>query len=269
MTTSQADRWSSASAYEAYVGRWSRRVAIEFLDWLGQPRGRRWLDIGCGTGALTETILDRLDPSSIVGVDPSAAFLEHARSRVTDPRATFRAGRADATGVGDQEADVAVAGLVLNFVPDLPAALREMSRVVVPGGAVGAYVWDYAEGMQFMRRFWDAAKSLDPAAADLDEGARFPVASPGRFSEAFEAAGLTSVEARAIDIPTVFATFDDLWSPFLGGTGPGPVYVASLEEGPRAALRQRYRETVGSELDGSIHLVARAWAVRGLRPGSS
>ena len=266
MTQAKTDRWSSGSAYEAYVGRWSRRVAVEFLDWLAVPSGRRWLDLGCGTGALTETILERLDPRSVTGVDPSAAFLDHARGRVLDARATFRAGSADATGLPDDAVDAVVSGLVLNFVPDVGAALHEVRRVLAPEGTAGAYVWDYAEGMQFMRHFWDVATALDPAAAALDEGARFPIASPDRFSDAFSAAGLVGVEARAIDIPTVFPTFDDLWSPFLGGTGPGPVYVASLADEPRAALRDRYRETVGSEPDGSIHLTARAWAVKGHRP---
>jgi len=266
MTADKTDRWSSGAAYEAYVGRWSRRVAVEFFDWLAVPARRRWLDLGCGTGALTETILERLDPRSVIGVDPSAAFLDHARARVLDPRATFQAGSAEATGLADEAVDAVASGLVLNFVPDIGAALREVRRVLARGCTAGAYVWDYADGMQFMRRFWDAATDLDPAAGALDEGARFPIASPDRFSEAFEAAGLVDVEARAIDIPTVFASFDDLWSPFLGGTGPGPVYVASLAEGPRAALRDRYREAVGSEPDGSIHLRARAWAVKGHRP---
>ncbi len=266
MTHSKTDRWSSGSAYEAYVGRWSRRVAVEFLDWLAVPPGRRWLDLGCGTGALTDTILARHDPRSVVGGDPSAAFLDHARARVLDARATFQAGSADATGLADEAVDAVASGLVLNFVPDVVAALREVRRVRAPGGTAGADVWDYAEGMQFLRRFWDAATHLDPAARALDEGARFPIASPDRYRDAFVTAGLVEVETRAIDIPTVFASFDDLWTPFLGGTGPAPVYVASLADEPRAALRERYREGVGSEPDGSIRLTARAWAVKGRRP---
>jgi trans-aconitate methyltransferase len=259
------DRWSNGTAYEGFVGRWSRVVAAEFLDWLDVPAGRRWVDVGCGTGVLTSAILDRSDPESIVGVDPSDGFLEHARASVSDPRASFRAGTAAETGLADAEVDVAVAGLVLNFVPDVLAALTEVRRVVRSGGIVGAYIWDYAEGMQFMRAFWDAAITLDAAAREHDEGTRFPIAGPNPLADAFTAARFESVAVRAIEIPTVFVDFDDLWQPFLGWTGTAPTYLASLDEGAREELREEYRSLVPVEPDGSIHLSARAWAVRGRR----
>ncbi len=259
------DRWASGEAYERYVGRWSRRVAVEFLDWLAVPPGRRWLDVGSGTGALTEAILARSDPASVVGIDPSEGFIEHARAVVTDPRASFALGSAASTGVDDAAVDVAVAGLVLNFVPDVAEALRELDRVVVPGGMVAGYVWDYAEGMEFMRLFWDAAVALDPAHVALEEGRRFPIAAPGPLESAFVDAGLVDVAVRPIVVPTEFADFDDLWLPFLGGTGAAPTYVAGLAKPARTALRDRLRESVVQEPDGSIQLEARAWAARGSR----
>jgi SAM-dependent methyltransferase len=266
MTAPDTDRWASGSAYDAYVGRWSRRVAREFMQWLAIPPGRHWADVGCGTGALTETILACCDPRSVVGVDPSTAFVEHARAAVTDDRARFAVGSADATGLDDAAVDVVVSGLVLNFVPDVSGALAEAWRVVAAGGTVGAYVWDYADGMQFMRRFWDAVVALDPPARELDEGLRFPITAPGPLAAAFAAAGLGAVEVRPIEIPTVFADFDDFWRPFLNGTGPGPAYVTSLPETARNALRDRLRASMATESDGSIHLVARAWAASGRRP---
>jgi SAM-dependent methyltransferase len=266
VTTSGIDRWSSGSAYESYVGRWSRLVAPEFLGWLGIPPERRWLDVGCGTGVLTEAILARCDPRSVVGVDPSEEFVAHAEATVVDSRASFVVGTAAETGLADGDVDVVVSGLVLNFVPDLRAALAEARRVVSPGGVVAAYVWDYAEGMQLMRRFWDAAVALDPAARALDEGARFGITAPEPLAKSFTAAEFEEVDVRSIEVPTVFADFDDLWTPFLSGVAPAPGYAASLSEFARNALRDRMRASLVEEPDGSIRLVARAWAVQGRRP---
>jgi len=198
-----------------------------------------------------------------VGVDPSEPFVAHARTTIVDARVRFEVGTAAETGVGKAAVDVVVSALVLNFVPDLSAALAEARRVLSPGGVVAGYVWDYAEGMQLLRRFWDAAVVVDPAARANDEGARFGIAAPEPLAAAFTAAGLSTVDVRPIEIPTVFADFDDLWTPFLGGTGVGPAYVASLGEARRDALREQLRASLDAEPDGSIRLMARAWAVRG------
>jgi len=258
------DTWSSADAYEPYVGRWSRLVARDFLGWLSAPDDLRWLDVGCGTGALTETIVSRCSPDAVVGVDPSEEYLAYARARVTDPRVSFRAGDAQALPVKDGEHDAVVSGLVLNFVPDQARAVSEMKRALSAGGTAAAYVWDYAGEMQLMRRFWDAAVALDPGALELDEGRRFPLARPAPLVELFEGAGLQDVRVLAIDVPTVFKDFDDYWSPFLGGQAPAPGYCMSLSEERRAALRERVRSTLPIQADGSIRLIARAWAVRGV-----
>ena len=268
MTTGVNYPWASGTAYEAYVGRWSRLVAREFLEWLAIPPLRRWLDVGSGTGALTEAILVRCDPRSVVGIDASEGAVDHAREAVKDPRASFAVGLASDTGLADDEVDIVVWGLVLNFVPDIGEAIAEGRRVVKPGGVVAGYVWDYAEGMQPIRRFWDAAVALDPAAAALDQGARLPTAAREPLSAAFVAVGLEAVDVRSIEVPTVFSDFDDFWNPFLGGTGSAPGYVASLSEAARDALRDRLRMTMPTEPDGSIRLTARAWAARGQRPAS-
>ena len=265
MTTGGIDRWSSGNDYESYVGRWSRLVAPEFLDRLAIAPSRRWLDIGCGTGALTGAILARCDPQTVVGLDPSDAFVAHAKSAVVDPRASFVVGTAATTGLDDASADVAVSGLVLNFVPDIGAALAEARRVVSRDGVIAAYVWDYADRMRLLRRFWDAAVALDPGARPLDESVRFGIAAPEPLGAAFAGAGLEGVQVWPIEVATVFADFDDLWTPFLSGIGPAPGYVASLDAPARDALRERLRASVQEEPDGSIRLVARAWAVRGNR----
>jgi len=261
-----ADVWARGDAYERYVGRWSRRVAIEFVDWLGMPAAAAWLDVGSGSGALAETVLERALPSRVHGIDMSPGFVEHAKSRITDARATFVTADAEQIPVSDASFDAAVSGLVLNFVPHPERAVLEMARAVRPGGCVAAYVWDYAGQMQLMRHFWDAAAALDPKAAELDEGRRFPLCQKDRFAELFQKnERLTDVEARAIDVATRFSDFDDYWTPFLGGQGPAPSYVASLDERAEAALRERLRAALPVRADGSIELSARAWAVRAQR----
>jgi len=265
-STRPEDKWNAGDAYEPYVGRWSRSVAAEFVDWLAVGSDARWLDVGCGTGALTRTILDRASPRQVIGVDASDAFIGFARDSIRDPRVEFRIGDAGALPVDEATLDAAVAGLVLNFVPEPAKALAEMSRAVRPGGIMSVYVWDYAGEMQLMRRFWDAAVALDPAARELDEGRRFPICDPEALRALFEQAGLRDVQNRAIDVPTVFRDFDDYWSPFLGGQGPAPGYCVSLPEAKREALRQKLHTELAAASDGTIHLMARALAVRGVRP---
>jgi SAM-dependent methyltransferase len=255
--------WASGSPYEAYVGRWSRLVAREFLRWLAVPSGSRWLDVGCGTGALSEAILQAAGPTEVVGVDPSDGFIAYAREHVGDERVTFEVADAQALPFRDARFDVVVSGLVLNFIPSPERGLAEMARVARPSGSVAAYVWDYAGEMQLMRRFWDAAVALDPGARDLDEGRRFPLCRPEPLERLFRDAALENVAVRSIDVPTVFRDFDDYWAPFLGAQGPAPSYATSLAEQPRAALRERIRAGLPAAEDGSIRLIARAWAARG------
>jgi SAM-dependent methyltransferase len=258
-----ADRWTSGEPYERYVGRWSRLVAQAFLAWLDAPPGLDWLDMGCGTGALSETIGKLCAPKRLVGIDPSAGFLDLARERLVPYGAELRQGDAQALPFADGAFDRVVSGLVLNFVPDQPRAAAEMARVTRPEGEVALYVWDYAGKMELMRRFWDAAAALDPRGAEIDEGRRFPICRPEALNGLFDAAGLADVETRAIDVPTIFRDFDDYWTPFLGGQGPAPSYCVSLAKADRAKLRERLRASLPAQPDGSIHLIARAWAMRG------
>jgi SAM-dependent methyltransferase len=263
MTNDRKDVWAAGKLYEPYVGRWSRLVAAEFLDWLGVAPGGDWLDVGCGTGALSETILRRAEPGSVKGIDPSAGFVAHAAAHIADARASFEVADAQSLPMPEASFDAAVSGLVLNFVPQPEKAVAEMKRVTRPKGVVAAYLWDYAGEMQLMRHFWEAAVALDSAALDLDEGRRFPLCSPAPLEALFKDAALRSVEVRPIDVPTRFRDFDDYWDPFLGGQGPAPGYAMSLSEERRGALRDRIRGRLPVASDGSIALVARAWAVRG------
>ena len=255
------DVWALGDAYEPYVGRWSRLVAVDVLRRLALPAGLSWLDVGCGTGAVTSTILGHAEPAEVVGVDPSEGFLAYARR--SSPSAAFEVGSATDLPFVDGRFDVALSGLMVNFVPAPARAAAEMARVTRAGGTVAAYVWDYADGMQMIRMFWDAAVDLDAGAAAVDEGLRFPLCQPEPLRLLWTDAGLTGVEVRPFEVPTVFAGFDDYWRPFLGGQGAAPAYLATLDDARRDAIRDLVRGRLPSLVDGSIPLSARVWAVRG------
>jgi SAM-dependent methyltransferase len=264
---SRHDAWQAGDSYDRYMGRWSGRIAPRFLDWIAVPQDSDWLEVGCGTGALSAAILKRCNPKSLVGIDPSEGFLAQARLRVADPRATFRAGDAQALDMQAQSGDAVVSALVLNFVPDRPKALGEMRRVARSGGTVAFYVWDYpGGGVEFMRAFWDAATALDPKAADLGEGRRFPFCNPDDLTALAREAGFGSVECIAIEEPTAFRDFDDFWQPFTLGTGPAPGYCMSLGPEARERLRLRLDTSLPRAADGTIPLKVRAWAVKGAAP---
>lgn len=257
------DRWAAGSAYEDFMGRWSRRLAPRFVSWLCVPRGAHWLDVGCGTGSLADAICGHADPASVVGCDPAKPFVEFAREHSRDVRVSFVA-----AGVGNLPRraggyDSVTSLLALNFFPDSEAAIHEMRSVAAPQATVSACVWDYRDGMEFLRHFWDAATAIDSAAREFDEGNRFPLCRRDTLTALLHSGGLSDVRCEPLEIPTAFVSFEDYWRPLLGGTGPAPSYVASLDDDRRAILRRSLQETLRPEPDGTIVLTARAWAVRG------
>lgn len=261
----RTESWGVGAAYEPFIGRWSRAIAREFVRWLGPGRGRRWVELGCGTGALTQTILEATAPAGVVATDRSRDYVSHARAGASTTAALFVVGDATRQPLSSGAADVVVSGLVVNFLPDPAAGLVEMCRLVRAGGTVAAYVWDYAGRMELLRVFWDEAVALDPSAAPLDEGRRFPICAPDALERLWREGGLTDVESTGLEIATPFRDFDDYWGPFLGGQGPAPAYVASLEPGRRDRLRERLRTRLVVD-SGPIELRGRSWAVRGRLP---
>ncbi len=265
MHRAPTDVWAIGAAYEPYIGRWSRLVAPAFLDWLNVPPNADWLDVGCGSGALTAAILASAAPVSVRAIDASPGFAAYARSKTEDSRAVFAAADARRLPWTSSSVDAVVSGLVINFVPQPEQALVEMARVARPGAVVAAYVWDYAKGMQLIRRFWDTAVRLDAGAAALDEARRFPLCEPSALEELWRSAGLLNASSCALDVPTYFESFEDFWTPFLGGQGPAPSYTMSLDAARRERLREDLRSTLPTASNGAIALTARAWAVRGVR----
>lgn len=263
MSSNGPGLWGSGDAYEKYMGRWSRQIAPRFLDWLSPASDEEWLDIGCGTGALSSAILTKCAPRRVVGADTSDAFVAVALSQIRDSRFHPCTGNATALPFDDDEFTIAVSGLVLNFIKDSEKAISEMARVVRPGGLVALYVWDYAGHMQIMRYFFDAAAESDIRARDFDDGVKAPICRPRPLSSLFTRMGLVEIDVQGIDIPTAFADFDDYWTPFLGGTGSAPKYYASLTSDAQNQLRDAVRRRLPTGPDGEILLAVRAWAVKG------
>jgi SAM-dependent methyltransferase len=197
--------WSAGALYEPYVGRWSRLVARELLKWLSIRVQKDWLDVGCGTGALSQIIFEHALPNAIKGIDSSADFIAYAKVHVDSARVTFEVGDAQALPMDSASFDVVVSGLVLNFVPEPRRAVAEMSRVARLGGTVAAYVWDYADKMELIRYFWDAGVVLDPTALEFDEGCRFPICQPSTLAEFLRTQACTRSKCALSTSPLTFA----------------------------------------------------------------
>jgi SAM-dependent methyltransferase len=263
MTETQHEHWGAGDAYEQYMGHWSWAVGERFLAWLNLAPGQRWLDVGCGTGALTRAIEAFAQPEAIVGLDPSWTFVQYARRQPTS--AAFIVADGGALAIGSGTCDAVVSGLALNFMPQPEQSIADMRRVVKPGGAVAAYVWDYSGKMEFLRYFWDAAVALDASAAALHEGQRFPICQPEPLRHLWQGVGFNDISVDALDIHTQFNDFEDYWRSFALGNFPAPHYARSLSQTQSIRLRDRLHAVIPIRDDGSIHLIARVWAVRGTR----
>lgn len=262
------EAWQSGTLYEGYMGRWSRLVAPLFLAWLNPAPGLRWLDVGCGTGNLTRAILACCQPQHVFGVDRSQSFVGFASSAAADPRAGFFVGDALAIPLDSGACDAAVSGLVLNFVSDPAAAIAEMKRVLRPGGRVAVFVWDYAEGMEWLRFFWDAARAVNvAAAAGMDQGERYAICRPDALMLLLAQAGLVEIRVEAVDVAAHFADFADYWGPLAaGGPYPAPTYLASRPSAEQEAIRTHLQTHLPFQPDGSIRFNMRAWSAAGEVP---
>ena len=259
--------FAQSHAYEPFMGRWSRRLAPLFVEFAGVQDGESVLDVGSGTGALASAILEARPHAHVTAVDPAQEYVSAARQRAAGKGIRFVVGDARALDFSDGTFDRAVSLLALNFVPDPAQALAEQIRVTHPGSLIAAAVWDYGEGMQMLRAFWNEAVAADPAAEPRDER-HMPLCRHGELSALWLSQGMLAVGERPLTIELPFASFEDYWTPFLGGQGPAGAYVASLSAAARARLCDRLRARLADEHgDGPFTLTARAWAVKGYSPG--
>ena len=248
----------AGTAYDRFMGRYSRELAPTFIDFARIEPRMHVLDVGCGPGALSERLAGIVGAEQVGAVDPSEPFVAACRERVRG--ADVRRGDAEELPWEADAFDATVAQLVVNFMRDPLAGAAEMRRVVRPGGVVAACTWDYGDGMEMLRAFWDAARTLDDAAPD--EGRTMRYRSTEELAELWREAGLGNVETDYLTVETTYSGFDDLWEPFTLGVGPAGAYCAALEPARQEELRERLRERVGSP-NGSLTLGARACAVRG------
>ena len=261
----QPDMFAESEAYERFMGRWSRQLAPALIKFASVQPKHAVLDVGSGTGALSAAVVETVPTARVIGVDPSEAYVKFATGKVTGANLKFAVGDAQKLEFPDATFDRTLALLVMNFIPDHTKALREMARVTRPGGVVAAAVWDYGEGMEMLRIFWDEALALNPQIDSRDER-HMPLCRAGQLAALWRANGLDQVDEQPISINQPFASFDDYWAPFLGGQGPAGAYVRSLPEEGRQALAARLRSRLaGGRDDRSFTLRARAWAVRGVR----
>ncbi len=268
MTTSSTFTAADGDGYELLMGRWSRRLAEPFLDFVGTTHGESVLDVGCGTGCLAVALAARCQIKQLRGVDFAPAYIEHAKRHIHDPRITFEVGDACALAFPDRSFDRVLSLLMLHFVPRADQAIAEMRRVARPRAVVAAAVWDARGGFVASRMFFDTAAALDPKAAERRaRNYTRPMTRPGELAKACHAAGLTAVVETTLMIRMEFASFDDYWAPYIGKEGPQAEYVATLSSADQARLRDAVRLAyIDGEPDGPRSYAALAWAVKGIAP---
>jgi SAM-dependent methyltransferase len=258
--------FAQAREYEPFMGRWSRKLAPLLVEFAGVQDGESILDVGAGTGVLASAIAAAKPRAQVVGVEPSPAYVATARTQARSERIRYLVGDAQALDFAEDTFHRTLSQLVLNFVPDPAKAVAEQVRVTRVGGVVAAAVWDYGDGMQMLRIFWEEAVALDPGAAPRDERT-MPLSRHSQLSSLWLAQGLLAVGERPLTIEQRFASFDDFWRPFLGGQGPAGGYAAALAPPARDALRARLcQRLLAGQPDGPFALEARAWAVKGYVP---
>jgi ubiquinone/menaquinone biosynthesis C-methylase UbiE len=257
--------WTSLEGYELRSGRWSRKIAPEFVAWLSVDEDREWLDVGCGAGALLQAIIEKKRPKHVVGCDRSKEGLAAARLAFGE-RVKLVQASCESMPFANRNFGAVVSGLLLNLLIHPDRAMTEMVRVIRPGGVIAAYVWDFGEGMQMMRTFWDAAIAIDARAVERDQAKKFTITNERSLTALFERSGIESINTRGFEAPTVFRNFDDFWEPLLNGEGSIPNYAKSLKPRRLKALRERLLTSLPTRIDRRIPLVARAWAVRGRAP---
>jgi ubiquinone/menaquinone biosynthesis C-methylase UbiE len=255
--------WNNSELYNEFMGKWSSIVAKEFINWLIRENNfeqKKWLDVGCGTGALSFEILKKTKPLSVVGIDPSKEYLP---KKTQFENSTFLVGSAENHQFRNSEFDIIVSALALNFMTNKENSIRKILKILKPGGTFALYVWDYAEKMEFLRYFWNAVVQENPESVKFDEAQLFPICNRDKLKKLFIDCGIKEIFENDIVIETKFDNFDQYWNSFLGGQGPAGQYILSIEEKRRNDIKSYLKESIPISKDGSINLIARAFAIKG------
>jgi trans-aconitate methyltransferase len=261
-TRTANESWDDTAGYELYVGRWSRQLSADFIQWLRPKPGSTWLEIGCGTGALTSAILHGAKPAHVVAIDKSAAYLQQAQKELASANVTFVTGDVESVAP-TKRFDMISSGLVLNFLPHPAQSLRRLMHNLNPGGQLSSFVWDYAGHYQPMRYFWDAAGQIFETAAQYDAGIKFQICNPERLTSLFKSLGLTEIEVTNIERIATFDGFDDYWEPIAAAQGSVTEFMNTLSSGQKADLKETVRKRLPIAANGEIKLVLNALAIKG------
>ena len=250
--------------YDNFMGRWSREVASQFLDWIDVGKDLNWLDVGCGAGMLAQSVIETRSPSGITGVDPLEDSIIAARQHSNNAGINFEIGDAQGLPFPDAQFDTVISGLMIKFVPDKPEAIREMKRVARAGGTIALYDWDMDSNMNTTRHFWSAVAEIVPERMKDRATDRTPMTEVESISSYFEQAGLKNVEQRTISFETRFRDLKDYWSPITNNAQNVGRFYDSLSEDQRSAVFERLKTTLPFADNGSISFESRAVAVKGI-----
>jgi SAM-dependent methyltransferase len=262
--TGTKENWDNIQGYEMYVGRWSRALSLDFVHWLNACAALKWMEIGCGTGALTQAIAETYDPSSLLALDKSEAYLTKARENGKLSKVSFLRVDLDSF-LPEGEFDNITSGLVLNFLPHTEKTLRSLMSNLRNGGQLSAFVWDYGGHYQPMRHFWDAAKEVSAVAKDFDTGIKFEICRKEKLISLFESLGLTHVEFTNLERIAMFQNFDDYWLPIASAQGSVTEFISILTEKEKDNLKETIRRRLPIALNGEIKLIINALAVKGVK----
>jgi trans-aconitate methyltransferase len=256
--------WDDTKGYELYVGRWSRFISKDFIYWLKPDAGLEWLEVGCGTGALTSAILEKANPKQITAIDKSGSYIKQAMSDIIADNVIFLE-RGFESLPSNETFDIITSGLVLNFLPDIKDSFQQMANKLKPAGQLSAFVWDYAGHYQPMRHFWDAAKEVSPIAQKFDAGVKFSICNEIKLTDLFQSAGLTNIRFTTLERIATFQSFDDYWLPIASAQGSVTEFMSSLNDPQTQKLKELLKQRLPIAINGEIKLIINALAIAGTR----
>ena len=255
---------STYDRYDNFMGRWSREVAKQFVEWIDADEALSWLDVGCGAGMLSQSVAEQSTSSKVTGIDPLENSIVAARQHPNNAGIVFEVGDAQDLPFDDDQFDIAISGLMIKFIPDKVKAIREMKRVVRPGGIVALYDWDMDSNMNTTRHFWSAVSEVAPERMEDRATDRTPMTETESLAQFFEQSGLGNIEQRTISFSTKFRDIDDYWEPITNNVQNVGKFYDTLSEIQRADVLQKWKESLPIDSDGSISFESRAVAIKGV-----